>query len=108
MTYRVIVQPPAEGEIEQVYLRIAQRAPQAAASWFNGLLEAIRSLADFPQRCALAPENDAFEEEIRQLLYGRKGRRYRALFTTVGDEVHVLHFRHWAQRPMKPEEIRGS
>jgi hypothetical protein len=66
---------------------------------------AIESLNVYPQRCGLAPESDAFEVEIRHLLYGRKGRRYRALLTLVGNTVHVLHFRHWAQRPMAASEI---
>ncbi len=106
MTFTVIVQPPAGVEIERAYLTIAAEAPETAARWYNGLMDAIESLSSLPARCSLAPENDAFDLEIRHLLHGRKGRRYRALFTIVGDNVHVLHFRHWAQRPMIAEEIR--
>ena len=106
MTYRVIIQPPAEVEIERAYLRIAADAPETAARWYNGLLDAIESLSSLPSRCNLALENEVFDLEIRHLLYGRKGRRYRALFTIVEDTVHVLHFRHWAQRPMTAEELR--
>ncbi len=104
-SYRVIIQPAAATEIEQSYLRIAAEAPETAARWYNGLLDAIESLSAHPRRCALAPENAAFEYEIRHLLYGRKGRRYRALLTVVDDAVHVLHFRHWAQQPMAIGEI---
>lgn len=104
-TYRVIIQPTAEAEIEDAYERIAAEAPMAAARWYHGLIDAIDSLSSFPERCGLAPENSVFELEIRQLLYGRKGRRYRALLTIVGDAVHVLHFRHWAQRSMISGEI---
>ncbi len=104
--YRVIIQPPAETEIEQAYLRIAADAPETAARWYYNLFDAIESLSAHPKRCSLAPENGAFEYEIRQLLYGRKGRTYRALLTVVGDTVHVLHFRHWAQRTMAANEIR--
>lgn len=85
MTYRVIVQPPAEAEIENAYLRIAPDAPEAAARWYNRLLNAVESLSSHPERCSLAPENAAFDLEIRQLLYGRKGRSYRTLLTIVGD-----------------------
>ena len=106
MTFRVTIQPAAEVEIEQAYLRIAAEAPETAARWYNGLLDAIQSLDSLPSRCGLAPENAAFEYEIRHLLYGRKGRRYRALFTVVDDTVHVLHFRHWAQRTMAASEIQ--
>lgn len=106
MTFRVIIQPTAEVEIEQTYLWIAARAPETAARWYNGLIDAIASLDSLPTRCSLAPENAVFEHEIRHLLYGRKGRRYRVLFTIVGDTVHVLHFRHWAQRTMALGEIQ--
>ncbi len=105
--YRVIIQPSAEAEIEQAYLRIAREAPETAARWYCGLLDAIESLSDHPRRCSLAPENSAFEYEIRHLLYGRKGRSYRVLLTVVGDAVHVLHCRHWAQQSMTASEIRG-
>ncbi len=106
MTYEVIIEPPAEIEIEQAYLKIAADAPMAAARWYNGLLDAIERLSSHPKRCSLAPEDSAFELEIRQLLYGRKGQRYRALLTITEDTVHVLHFRHWAQAAMTADEIQ--
>lgn len=58
-------------------------------SWFNGLLEAVEKLETFPHRCPLATENDAFKDEIRQLIYGRRTGRYRILFTIRADAVHV-------------------
>ncbi len=106
MTFTVIIQPPAEAEIERAYLTIAAEAPETAARWYNGLWDAIESLSLLPARCAVAPESDVFGLEIRQLLYGRKRRRYRVLFTVADDDVHVLHFRHWAQRPMTADEIQ--
>lgn len=107
MTYRVVIQPSAGVEIEQAYLRIALDAPDTATRWYNDLLVAIESLASFPLRCSLAPEDEAFNVKIRHLLYGRKRRRYRALFTIAKDTVHVLHFRHWAQRPMTRDEVKS-
>jgi plasmid stabilization system protein ParE len=55
---------------------------------------AIASLAEFPKRCPLAPENSAFPFEVRQLLYGKKPHTYRILFTIEGQTVYVLHIRH--------------
>lgn len=98
MTYHVIIQPQAEADLDAAYLRMRARAPQAAARWFVDIVEAINSLEQFPRRCPLAPENDYFEEEIRQLLYGRRDNVYRILFTIQDDTVHVLHVRHGAQR----------
>ncbi len=68
--------------------------------WFQGLREAVASLAHSPQRCALAPENATFPFEVRQLLYGRKPHVYRILFTIEGDTVYVLHIRHGRRQPI--------
>src|SRR5712691_3194337 len=70
MTYSVIIQPQAEADIEAAYLWKHDNAPQAAARWFVGIVEAINALDQFPARCPLAPENEHFPQEIRQLLYG--------------------------------------
>ena len=79
------------------------RAPLAAVRWYNGLLKAIRSLAESPGRCSLAPEDERFPEEIRNLLYGKRTTAYRIIFTIRGDTVHVLHFRRGAREGLKPE-----
>ncbi|HLL48217.1 MAG TPA: type II toxin-antitoxin system RelE/ParE family toxin [Longimicrobiaceae bacterium] len=99
MRFSVLIQPPAEDDAEAAYLYIQERAPQAAEAWLDGLLAAIETLSTMPERCALAPENDAFAEEIRQLLY----RSHRVLFTVRGAEVHILHIRHVAQDRLRPE-----
>jgi plasmid stabilization system protein ParE len=59
--YRVIVQPNASQEMEAAFLWIARFNRTAAVRWFNGLEKAIQSLATFPERLPLAPENDDFE-----------------------------------------------
>ena len=102
MKYKLIIQPPALEDLDEAYDWIRQRAPEAAARWFNGFVDALETLRSFPERCGVAPEDAYFEQEIRQLLYGRRGGVYRALFTIVGDEVHVLHVRHGARKPLEP------
>jgi plasmid stabilization system protein ParE len=96
-TFRVRGDPPASAEMEQAFVWIAQDNPEAAAKWFHGLQEAIQGLETFPERYPLAPENDAFKDEIRQLIYGRRNGRYRIFFTIRTDAVHVLHLRHGAR-----------
>ena len=63
-------------------------------------MTSLSSLGTQPRRCPLAPEADAFGEEIRQLLYGRRGGRYRILFRVEGDAVLVLYVRHGARRTL--------
>ena len=103
--YRLIIQPPALEDLEAAYQWIHQRAPQAAARWFNGFVEALNTLTEFPNRCGLAPENDAVEPEIRQLLYGGRSGAYRALFTITEREDRVLHIRHAARTTLSPEDL---
>jgi plasmid stabilization system protein ParE len=103
MKCTVIVQPSAQQEMEAAYEWIAGRALLTAARWYNGLLQVLKSLADNPQRCPLAPEDEYFPEEIRNLLYGRRKNIYRVIFTIRGDSVHVLHFRKAARRTLRPE-----
>src|SRR6185295_6375356 len=82
---------------------LQQHAGEDGIQWFLGLEAAVASLDEFPQRCSLAPENQVFPFEVRQLLYGRKPHLYRILFTIENNIVHVLHIRHGRQKPIEPE-----
>ena len=57
----------AEDYVE--FLREVRRAPEAAARWFRGLVRAIYSLEESPERCPLIPESDEFSFEIRHLIF---------------------------------------
>jgi plasmid stabilization system protein ParE len=103
MRYRVEIAPEAEQEIRDAYLWIRGDSPANAARWRLGLLEAVRSLSQQPTRCPLAPESVAFQQDIRQLIYGRRGGVYRVLFV-IGDEtVSILHIRHAAREFLQPD-----
>jgi plasmid stabilization system protein ParE len=108
MSYRVIVQPPAQADIEAAYLYIRERAPATADRWLDGLEKAIAELDRLPKRCGLARESKEFTEEIRQFLYGRGYWKYRILFVIRGKAVRVLHVRHGAQRAMRADEIESD
>lgn len=95
--WRVIVEPPAQRDIAEAHAWLAERDPDAADRWFNGLYDTIGSLEIFPERCPLAPESRFFNQEIRQLLHGRRYHKYRILFTVGRHTVHVLHVRHGAR-----------
>lgn len=61
-----------------------------AQQWVSQLRKAVKEqLAVVPKAFSLAPEDDEFSEEIRQMVVGR----YRILFTIKGRKVHVLHVR---------------
>ena len=105
--YRLILQPAAETDIEDAFRWIQEQSPARATKWLNELMQAIESLAVFPLSCPLAPENDYFAEEIRQLLYGKRGSVYRVLYTVVNQEIHVLHVRHGSRDVLRPPGVRG-
>jgi plasmid stabilization system protein ParE len=61
-----------------------------AQVWLHQLRKAVKQqLTLVPKAFPLAPEDDEFSEEIRQMIVGR----YRVLFTIKGRKVHVLHIR---------------
>ena len=95
--WTVIVEPPAQQDIEAAYLWIEERDAEAANRWFNSIYEIIRSLELFPERCPLAPETRFFDREIREAFHGRRQYKYRILFTVTEREVHILHVGHGAR-----------
>ena len=96
VSYRVLIQPQASEDIEAAYGRSHERA----AASLNGAFSAIESLTEFPRRCALAPEDEVFDPEIRHLLHGG----FRILFTVQEDQLRILHIRHGARRPLGPSD----
>jgi plasmid stabilization system protein ParE len=94
----------ALADADEVFMWINKEEPEAALRWYDGLLEAFRSLEQFPLRWGLARESPFFKDEIRQLIYGR----YRVLFTIKENTVLVLSVRHGARDSLTPEDIGGK
>lgn len=95
MAFRVELTSGAKHDLDDILdWLLTHEVGDAGFRWFRRMRESIDSLAEFPRRCAFAPESSAFPFEVRQLLYGRKPHAYRILFTIEGDRVIVLHVRH--------------
>ena len=105
MNHRVIVSPNAESDLRNYFFNAARHAPHTAARWLSRFRDALSTLSSNPQRCSLAPENDAVEVEIRQLLFGKRRNVFRALFTVIEDEVHVLHIRRATMGDAAPGDL---
>lgn len=100
MTRRVVIEERAARDItEYAHWIAAQGSPLNAVRWVEAIEGAIASLAQMPDRCALAPEAPAFDLPVRQLLF----KSHRVLFVLKGRAVHVLHVRHAARLPGDPE-----
>jgi plasmid stabilization system protein ParE len=101
VSYRVVISPRAATDMALEHLRMMRQSPTRADTWLRSAQAACQTLSELPRRCSLAPENDSFDDETRQLLYGD----YRILFTIENDAVVVLHVRHGSRRWMEPDEL---
>ena len=97
--FKIIVSAEAEHDIEEIIGWICLSTPAEAERWYEGLVNTLRSLGTFPDRCPISPETRfcLVEREVRQLLYGSGFWRYRILFVIDGDTVLITHIRHGAR-----------
>jgi plasmid stabilization system protein ParE len=104
MKYEVVVTFRAQQEAQANHDWWAEhRSNEQAARWYDEFLLATASLASSPGRFTLAPENDRFPYEIRQLNFGVGGKlTHRVVYVIRGQEVVVLRVRHLAQEAIEP------
>lgn len=102
MGFRVRLSPRAAEDAEGIYRRIVQAAPLAGQHWYDRLIDAIDSLAVFPDR---SRARQIGELSVRRLQVGRKPYVYGIYFDISGDIVNVLHIRHWARGEPSLKEL---
>jgi plasmid stabilization system protein ParE len=89
--YAVVFEESAQADVRKSYdwgYRVWGK--KEAQRWVRELRSAVSNqLSLIPKAFSLAPENDEFSEEIRQMNVDR----YRVLFTIKKNKVHVLHIR---------------
>lgn len=74
------------------------RSREQAISWYRGVLAAIRSLANKPERFAKAIESELLSWEVRELHFGLGGKpTHRVLFGVQNADVVIYRVRHLAQ-----------
>jgi plasmid stabilization system protein ParE len=103
MTYRVDLTERAVRDLRRIYQDINAESAAQARDWFNGLEKAIFGLGEYPARGAPIPEDG----DLRHLLYGRKGHRYRIIYT-IDERAHgvtVLHIRHGSRAALMPDDL---
>ena len=94
MAFRIDFDERAIAEILEILDWISDRSPDRAEKWYQGLVDEINTLVTFPLRCPVSPDEKAFGEPVRELLYGKRPSIYRILFTMREDVVVVLTIKH--------------
>ena len=105
MSHTIDIFPRAMADIRAAVAWRGRHSVASAARLHAGLLTAIRSLGNSPERCPLADEAADLGLELRELLYGRRRSVYRILFTIEGQTVNVLRIRHAAQDRLSGSDI---
>ena len=94
MTYRVELAYRAVRDLEILYLEKNAAESQAAARWYNGLEQALYTLATHPHRCPVAPEARKSKRKLLHLLYGKKPHIYpccpRSVLLGVAESVLTM------------------
>ena len=98
--YAVNITDEVDASIRRSFSYIYDHSSQNAINWLRGLYQAIDTLETMPKRCALIREHEAFEAEVRNLVY----HSHRIIFT-VNDEASIVEvhaFQHGAQDDITP------
>jgi plasmid stabilization system protein ParE len=83
----------AEQDADSIFDWIAARSPDGALRWYM-YLSTLRGLAADADGCEQAPEAERLGIDLQQKLFKtRKGRRYRGLFVTDQNTVHIVAVR---------------
>ena len=105
MAFQIDITDPAlEDAADYVrFVREVKKEPEAANRWFRGLVQAVYSLEDFPERCPLIPEQEGFSFEIRHLIYFS----HRIIFHIETGKKRVTVYRVWhgARKALRHENL---
>lgn len=99
--YKVVLSAQATTDLDDIADFIASRSPMNAVRFMKKLENAILGLDRLGAALGRAPESDAFDFPLRQLVVSP----YRVLYRLRDDTVEVLHVRHGARLPAHPPEI---
>ena len=91
MAFRVDITEPALIDAEDYvrFIRDVRKDPEAAGQLFRGLVQAIYSLEELPERCPVIPEQEDFAFEIRHLIYFS----HRIIFQVKREKKRVIIYR---------------
>lgn len=101
MSYRLLITDRALSDLAEIRDYIAKRSPANATRFLERLLAKLDVIEASPQGFAKAREDQLVPYTLRQFVV----KPYRILYRVVGNRVEILHVRHGARLPAKPEDL---
>jgi len=91
LVFQVDITEPALVDAEDYarFIGKVKREPEVGGRWFRGLIQAIYSLEELPERCPVIPEHEEFHKEIRHLIYFS----HRIIFGIEREKKRVVVYR---------------
>jgi plasmid stabilization system protein ParE len=106
MTYRLIISDRAKRDRDRAFDWYRDHySPEFAARWYDGICDAVDSLARDPMRCHKARESECFPFELHEILCGTGRHKHRILFALENDVISILHIRHTSQRDLTSDDL---
>jgi plasmid stabilization system protein ParE len=103
---RVYVASRAARDVRSILIWLKGRSVQGAQRWVAAFESAKLRLSENPKAYSVIPERIRVPYELRDILFKTpKGKKYRAIFTIIGDEVRILRVRRPAQRPIRGRDL---
>ena len=106
MTYEVRTTTQADSDAHTIWKWLVERSLEGASRWVDAFESAKNRLAAEAGQLGLADESDAFDEDLRQVLFKtRKGNTYRLLYVIRGEVVFVVAVRGAGQDMVTPTDL---
>jgi len=106
VNYALKILPRAEGDFLEMFSYIQERSPDGAVRWRHAFEAGIARLKENPFIYGLAPEDEHFNFELRQLLFKtRYGRTYRAIYRVDENKIIILRICGPGQAPLNSDEM---
>jgi plasmid stabilization system protein ParE len=102
MSGRVVITDRALSDLREIRDYIAARSPANAAKFLERLLEQFDVIEASPESFATAPEDEFVPSTLHQIVV----KPYRVLYRVANRRIEILHIRHGARLPAKPDELR--
>lgn len=94
MNYELRILKRAEEDVRTIFEWLEEQSPSGARKWLEAFDSAAQRLRSNPFLWPTAPENSLVDYEVRNFVFKtRRGRKYRALYTVIDNEVRILHVR---------------